>query len=291
MRVTQRVRVLLLAAALLCVLLLAPATVDARRVAGSRSMAAPKRAGRELDQLNAEALARASEELHEAEAALPRRPLAAAPRRPSPSLPNPLGPGAFGLDTAFGYNQTVFECLRDKGYSFVVQRIWRSLCIVDDAAVASIDAAWAAGMSQVDVYLYPACACSLKPEQQVSAALAALAGHQFGTLWLDIETFASNWTTPAANLAWVQAAVQEAVSQLGPMRVGIYTNAHNWAAIMNNAPELGNFRLWYAHYETTPNPSFSDFQPFGAWQFPAIKQFADGPEVCGASMDHNWAPQ
>lgn len=35
--------------------------------------------------------------------------------------------------------------------------------------------------------------------------------------------------------------------------------------------------------------SYSDFERFGAWTKPAMKQFNDAPEVCGASIDHNWS--
>jgi len=39
----------------------------------------------------------------------------------------------------------------------------------------------------------------------------------------------------------------------------------------------------YAHYDASP--SFSDWRSFGAWTRPAIKQFNDGPAVCGAKSE------
>ncbi len=92
----------------------------------------------------------------------------------------PPGPGAFGLDISVAVNVTQFECLIEEGFSFVISRVWRSLCEVDVNAAQTIDNAWAAGMRQVDVYLYPARTCALKPEQQVQQAIAALDGHNFG---------------------------------------------------------------------------------------------------------------
>lgn len=65
-----------------------------------------------------------------------------------------LGPGAFGLDLSVAVDTATFECMKDKGYSFLIQRLWRSLCLVDSAAVASVDAAWEAGFQSVDVYLF-----------------------------------------------------------------------------------------------------------------------------------------
>ena len=49
-----------------------------------------------------------------------------------------------------GFSVATFKCLRQAGFSFVVQRLWRSTCSVDPVAVASVDAAWAAGMPHVD---------------------------------------------------------------------------------------------------------------------------------------------
>jgi hypothetical protein len=94
--------------------------------------------------------------------------------------------GAFGADISIGLNATSFkvcqqscraacnnlewhatcsqlsfvmsfvmswlsQCMVEQGFSFVVQRLWRSLCEVDSAAGASIDAAWKGGMSQGEV--------------------------------------------------------------------------------------------------------------------------------------------
>lgn len=68
-----------------------------------------------------------------------------------------LGPGAFGLDLSVAVNTSTFQCMKEKGYSFLIQRLWRSLCLVDSAAVGSVDAAWEAGFQSVDVYLCQRC--------------------------------------------------------------------------------------------------------------------------------------
>lgn len=50
----------------------------------------------------------------------------------------------------------------------------------------------------------------------------------------------------------------------------------------------------YPHYESPPNPSFSDFKPFGGWTAPTIKQYGDGTvppgHFCGVNLDNNWRP-
>jgi hypothetical protein len=94
-----------------------------------------------------------------------------------------LGPGSFGADISAGYNATTFECLVDAGYTFLIQRAFRSLCIVDSAAVESINQAWQGGMRAIDVYLFPNRGCNQTSVEQVQMTLQALNQTNFGTLW------------------------------------------------------------------------------------------------------------
>ena len=50
--------------------------------------------------------------------------------------------------------------------------------------------------------------------------------------------------------------------------------------------------LWYAHYQTPPDPSFDDFVPFAGWTKPYTKQYADtdGGLCVGNDADINWRP-
>lgn len=137
----------------------------------------------------------------------------------------------------------------------------------------------------------------------------------------DIETSGSDWGSHSANHAWLAEGVAKAESILGRGRVGIYTSANSWSVVMGNVKAFGDLPVWYAHYDG--RASFSDFERFGAWSKPAmkvrpqaqqsrtqisvlaacgtgahslasvlshffLKQFNDAPEVCGASIDHNY---
>ena len=42
----------------------------------------------------------------------------------------------------------------------------------------------------------------------------------------------------------------------------------------------------YAHYDN--DPSFGDFNPFGGWKEPAIKQYSGDRTICGAGVDLNY---
>lgn len=50
---------------------------------------------------------------------------------------------------------------------------------------------------------------------------------------------------------------------------------------MANTTQFTELAMWYAHYDNVP--AFSDWFDFSGWQNPRVKQFYDGPDVCGVS--------
>ena len=81
------------------------------------------------------------------------------------------------------------------------------------------------------------------------------------------------------------------VAQSLGINFGIYCNWYTWSTLFGSAtlPNADSIPLWYPHYDG--DPSFSDFQPFGGFTQPAIKQFSDKGGKCGASgYDINWSP-
>ena len=42
----------------------------------------------------------------------------------------------------------------------------------------------------------------------------------------------------------------------------------------------------YPHYDN--DPSFNDFNPFGGWKEPALKQYSADRSICGAGVDLNY---
>lgn len=64
-----------------------------------------------------------------------------------------------------------------------------------------------------------------------------------------------------------------------------------WTTIMggvDKCTKFSNLPLWYAHYDK--NPSFNDWQPYGGWEKPYIKQFQGTTPLCDASVDLNYRP-
>ncbi len=73
---------------------------------------------------------------------------------------------------------------------------------------------------------------------------------------------------------------------------GVYVTKHQWEDLFgdDNFSYGSELPLWYAHYENTPNPSFSDFVPFGGWTAPYAKQYTGTTSKCGMSVDQDWSP-
>lgn len=118
-------------------------------------------------------------------------------------------------------------------------------------SVHTVANAWAAGLSHVDIYLFPAYGCAT-PEQQVSATISSMGSIPFGTLWFDIEASGSGWSgNPADNNAWLNSAVNQAVAEIGSSRVGIYSSAYGWSVVMGSYSDFSWMPIWYAHYDGT----------------------------------------
>jgi len=181
--------------------------------------------------------------------------------------------------------QNSWSCIASQGYSFAIVRSYRSDGIVDSNAVATIKNAAAAGL-RVDAYHFPN--IYVNAAQQIRDNLNNLAsnGASIGTLWLDVE---GTWQDCNTNKQFLQNMVNQAQSM--GARVGIYTSAYYWGSIMCSSQSFAYLPLWYAYYDGVAN--FNEFQSFGGWGSPAIKQF-DGshgthvPTVCGVSVDLNY---
>lgn len=195
-----------------------------------------------------------------------------------------------GVDVSDAVSSSTWTCLRSPGgqgaVEFAIARVYQSTGSVDPHGRASIIAAKSAGIAHVDGYMFPAMGTSAAA--QVKAAAASVAGSGYGMLWYDIERL--NWP---ANQAANQAFIKELVDTGRALGVsaGIYTNYYNWQEIVGlgwSYPAQQGLQLWYAHYDK--NPSFADFQAFGGWSKPAIKQYIGDASSCGVGVDYNWYP-
>jgi len=180
---------------------------------------------------------------------------------------------------------SAWSCLRSNGYSFGIIRGYQSGGRLDPNVVANIRNARAAGIPYVDVYIFPCVPCG-NPAGQMQTLVRGITGENYGMIWLDIErlSWSGDLTT---NRNFITGLINEGAA-LGK-KLGVYTNYNNWEAIVGVSwAGAAHLPLWYAHYDNVPN--FNDFQAFGGWTKPNIKQYAGDKTVCGAGVDLNWYP-
>jgi GH25 family lysozyme M1 (1,4-beta-N-acetylmuramidase) len=103
-------------------------------------------------------------------------------------------------------------------------------------------------------------------------------------LWLDIE---GRWNRNIdTNIQFIEELIQQ-INMLG-VKFGIYTSKSHWHLIMNNVTKFSlDSPLWYSHYDN--DKSFNDFQAFGGWRKPLIKQFISDVKECGIILDRNFS--
>jgi GH25 family lysozyme M1 (1,4-beta-N-acetylmuramidase) len=186
--------------------------------------------------------------------------------------------GTYGVDLSQWAGQDTFSCLVQNGMSFAIVRAFCSDCTVDPNGVHTVANAvsrqhapygreywtrcvlilifslsffvrprqWAAGVSHVDIYLFPSFDCSISAAGQVDAAIDNMGSIPFGTLWFDIEAEGSDWSSDTdQNNAWLQEGVNQAVARLGGSRVGIYSSAYGWSVAMGEWGNVYSFPIWY----------------------------------------------
>ena len=189
-----------------------------------------------------------------------------------------------GVDVALPIPKSGFQCMIGKNYTFAIVRAYRSNGKVDTNAASNIANAWAAGMSFVDIYMFPCPKCG-NPAKQIRDMITNLNGARFGTLWLDIEG-TEYWTDQASNRRFFDGLVQQAQSM--GLNIGVYTSLVQWKPIMGDYHAGSAFPLWYARYNG--KHSYSDFSPFGGWKKAAMKQYLGDYKLCGYDTDLNWFP-
>ena len=191
-----------------------------------------------------------------------------------------------GVDVSSPVSLSQFLCMNNSGYSFTMVRGYQSNGAIDPNGLQTIENAAAAGLYH-DTYHFP-CFGGVSPQDQVDAIVNYL-GNMPGNYWIDVETNPSpgcGWQDPNTNCGFLHNLVS--AFQGRGVQLGIYSSYNMWNTIFggpNNCNQFSNIQLWYANYDG--QQSFSDFQPFGGWTTPTVKQFGTG-SVCGASVDLNW---
>lgn len=197
-----------------------------------------------------------------------------------------------GVDVAQYIDVATAQCFNaSAGVDFAIVRAWHSFGAFDTNAPVTMANFWDAGYAHVDAYLFPC------PSQDAAAQVAGVianltaAGSRYGMLWFDIEPNPSTgcaWSSDtAANCAYLQRLVDAGAAS--GANWGVYTYWDGWYGLMGDSCTAGGtLPLWWASYDGEQN--FSNWQPLGPWNQPAMKQYSGSSTVCDVYLDMDWYP-
>jgi len=181
--------------------------------------------------------------------------------------------------------------MKSSGYTYVIVRAYQSTGSPDPNCAKTVANAHSAGMSSVDVYMFPCPKCSTSAATQVQQMVTSLKNNNvnYGTVWLDIEGSQYWSTSTTTNQNFFNGLVSQLKTEIGSAKIGVYTSSSQWNPIMGSSFHGGSaYPLWYAHYDGVQ--SFSDFSSFGGWTKPYMKQYAGDLTLCSSGVDENWRP-
>jgi len=192
-----------------------------------------------------------------------------------------------GVDVSVSVDTNTWNCLSQNNIQFAIVRCFRSNGNTDPNCPTTIANAQAAGIQYVDAYIFPCYSCG-GPEDQISTLVSFLQSNnvQYQNIWFDIEGPQYWSSNPQDNINFISAMAQQAKS-LG-QNVGVYTSNSQWTPITGGWTGLSTYSLWYAHYDN--NPSFDDFNPFGGWNNPVMKQYQGDATLCSVDLDLDYYP-
>lgn len=205
---------------------------------------------------------------------------------------NATSTALYGFDMSSLLSTSSASCLKSAGMNTLVMRAYKSSNSIDSNACGTLQNAASAGIPQRDVYIFPCPTCSTSAQAQMTAMVNNLktncASSWSGRVWLDIEGSQYWSSSTTTNRAWYQSLVDACRSTA--TSCGVYSSYYQWSSIFGSTSYAygSDLPLWYAHYESPANPSFSDFSTFGGWKAPYGKQYQGTTTQCSASIDLNY---
>eukprot|EP00806_Schmidingerella_arcuata_P001823 Macronucleus_2645.p1 GENE.Macronucleus_2645~~Macronucleus_2645.p1 ORF type:complete len:237 (+),score=22.63 Macronucleus_2645:1-711(+) len=196
-----------------------------------------------------------------------------------------------GVDVSTLVSESTWECLMSPGGEGAVEWVSVRALITngqtDSNAPDTIKNARTAGIKHVSAYILPCVSCG-DGAKQVNDTVYLLNSNNAepDMYWYDVA--ASDWSTDLkSNQDFIKDMVIKGQS-LG-ITAGVYTSRSNWDKVVGldwTYPSEQGLPLWYAHNDDTA--SFSDFEAFGGWTKPIVKQFEKNQQSCGAGLDYDY---
>jgi len=183
------------------------------------------------------------------------------------------------------------ECMVRAGYDCFCMRAYQSIGAPDPNVVQALAYAHEAGLTHVDVYMFPCPTCGISASSQFQSMIDNLASSSYEMIWFDIEEDSAGqyWSESYdTNRAFMNELIS-ACSSAGK-KCGVYSNYNNWVTIFGDpswvASGSSSLPVWYADYDYAEN--FDDYAAFGGWETPSMKQFSGNDYVCGLGIDESW---
>lgn len=167
---------------------------------------------------------------------------------------------------------------------------------VDSNLVSSYNAARAAGITNIDIYMFPCTgtqptgvACK-SPSTQVNELISAINsnGLQIGTIWLDIEPTSGTcnaWNLGASSNTAL-AKQYTSLARSSGLKWGVYGNGNQWSGMFGSrSVDVGSdLPLWAVQDDGTPGVNtVTTFM--GGWTTAAAKQYSLSASICGGSKN------
>ncbi|CAL6024979.1 Glycosyl_hydrolase family 25 protein [Hexamita inflata] len=195
-----------------------------------------------------------------------------------------------GFDLSYyqgAVSQATMNCLYANGYRFGVIEAQIGTTF-NNNAIADYQRAKAAGIKNIDFYIFPTTQQDARSQVRNTIQKLQNAGVLSGNMvWLDVENINLFYPTYAQNQNFISAMLSEMSNMLGAKRVGVYSNWVQWQSIVgSNWAGAQPHQIWYPHYDNWQ--SFADFQPFGGWTKPSIKQYQGDVAECSTTIDRNF---
>ena len=180
------------------------------------------------------------------------------------------------------------DCFQDiaaAGHSFMIIEL-QSAHVWNKDLIHNINNARAAGINDIDVYLFPQ--KNRTAEEQVHSSIKFLNDNnvEYGTYWFDVENQTYWFDTCEENVKFLHELIDAALDFLPPERIGIYASNYYWQPLMCGSTEFSSIKLWWPRYDN--NTSLEKFVPFGGWQKPVMKQYLDLRNLSCTIIDYNW---
>jgi len=161
---------------------------------------------------------------------------------------------------------------------------------IDQNFTMKVDDARAAGAKDVDLYLrpcykdlFPYSECRHTATEQVQNLYGAIVMNnvKYRYLWLDIDEVV--WAkTRLENVQYMEELLNATSRIFKDQFIGIKTSSYGWEKHLGRWKGGCKYRLWWKEWDNFP--SFDNFEQFGGWKKPFMKEFTASKDFCGIDM-------